>query len=45
VVDIEREKLVERMEAYLDPDVSDEEMADEGMVLRPRAKARLDVCC
>jgi hypothetical protein len=27
VVDIDREKLVERMEAYFDPEVSDEEMA------------------
>jgi len=27
VVDIERKKLVERMEAHFDPDVSDEEMA------------------
>jgi hypothetical protein len=26
VADIDREKLVERMEAYFDPDMSDEEM-------------------
>jgi hypothetical protein len=26
-MDIDREKLAERMEAYFDPDVSDEEMA------------------